>query len=93
MAAVPLDRLLLETDCPWCEIRPSHAGKLLRGGAAWLGAEVARTAACPLPRFSCSTSVQAKSSHVPACQVRSFAFPPLALPANMLLRLQAASTC
>lgn len=26
MAAVPLDRLLLETDCPWCEIRPSHAG-------------------------------------------------------------------
>lgn len=29
MAAVPLDRLLLETDCPWCEIRPSHAGELL----------------------------------------------------------------
>eukprot|EP00887_Chlorella_sp_A99_P000630 scaffold5.g630.t1 len=26
MAAVPLDRLLLETDSPWCEIRPSHAG-------------------------------------------------------------------
>jgi TatD DNase family protein len=26
MAAVPLDRLLLETDCPWCEVRPSHAG-------------------------------------------------------------------
>ncbi|EFP84188.2 hypothetical protein PGT21_037191 [Puccinia graminis f. sp. tritici] len=23
--AVPLDRLMLETDCPWCEIRPSHA--------------------------------------------------------------------
>ncbi|PRW59015.1 deoxyribonuclease TATDN1 [Chlorella sorokiniana] len=26
MAAVPVERLLLETDCPWCEIRPSHAG-------------------------------------------------------------------
>lgn len=24
-AQVPLDRLLLETDAPWCEIRPSHA--------------------------------------------------------------------
>eukprot|EP00736_Rhodelphis_marinus_P002355 Rmarinus@m.18849 len=22
---IPLERLLLETDCPWCEIRPSHA--------------------------------------------------------------------
>ena len=25
-AAVPADRLLIETDAPWCEIRPSHAG-------------------------------------------------------------------
>ena len=23
---IPLDRLLLETDCLWCEIRASHAG-------------------------------------------------------------------
>jgi len=23
---VPGDRLLIETDCPWCDIRPSHAG-------------------------------------------------------------------
>jgi TatD DNase family protein len=23
--AIPLDNLLLETDCPWCDIRPSHA--------------------------------------------------------------------
>ena len=23
---LPLDRLVLETDCPWCDIRPSHAG-------------------------------------------------------------------
>jgi len=25
-AGVPADRLLLETDCPWCDIRPAHAG-------------------------------------------------------------------
>ncbi|EPY49248.1 TatD protein [Schizosaccharomyces cryophilus OY26] len=24
--AIPLDKMLLETDAPWCEIRPSHAG-------------------------------------------------------------------
>jgi hypothetical protein len=30
-ASVPASRLLLETDCPWCDIRPSHAGaRLLR---------------------------------------------------------------
>ncbi|KAL8677595.1 MAG: hypothetical protein Q9186_005978, partial [Xanthomendoza sp. 1 TL-2023] len=30
--AIPLDRLQLETDGPWCEIRPSHAGmKILKG--------------------------------------------------------------
>ena len=23
--ALPLDRLMLETDCPWCEVRASHA--------------------------------------------------------------------
>ncbi|XP_059477592.1 deoxyribonuclease TATDN1 [Neocloeon triangulifer] len=23
---LPLDRILLETDAPWCEVRPSHAG-------------------------------------------------------------------
>lgn len=25
-ASVPIERLHLETDCPWCDIRPSHAG-------------------------------------------------------------------
>lgn len=23
---IPNDKILIETDCPWCEIRPSHAG-------------------------------------------------------------------
>ncbi|CAG0902427.1 unnamed protein product [Darwinula stevensoni] len=23
---IPIDRLMVETDCPWCEIRPSHVG-------------------------------------------------------------------
>ncbi|KAG1665063.1 hypothetical protein FOA52_012482 [Chlamydomonas sp. UWO 241] len=27
MAQVPVGRLMLETDCPWCEIRSTHAGK------------------------------------------------------------------
>ncbi|KAF8820853.1 hydrolase, TatD family protein [Cardiosporidium cionae] len=27
--SIPLDRLLLETDSPWCEIRPSHAANSL----------------------------------------------------------------
>ncbi|KRT82833.1 hypothetical protein AMK59_3356, partial [Oryctes borbonicus] len=26
VAKLPSDKILLETDCPWCEIRPSHAG-------------------------------------------------------------------
>ncbi len=39
MAAVPLDRLLLETDCPWCEIRPSHAGKRGCSCCSWIWEE------------------------------------------------------
>jgi len=44
---VPLDRLMLETDGPWCEIRPSHASaklltKLMKdaSAAATLGAPI-----------------------------------------------------
>lgn len=29
VAQLPADRLMLETDCPWCSIRPSHAGAKL----------------------------------------------------------------
>lgn len=25
-AQLPLDRILIETDCPWCEIKPTHPG-------------------------------------------------------------------
>ncbi|EFA06484.1 deoxyribonuclease TATDN1 [Tribolium castaneum] len=26
VSALPSDKILIETDCPWCEIRPTHAG-------------------------------------------------------------------
>jgi len=26
VAQIPLDKLILETDCPWCDIRPTHSG-------------------------------------------------------------------
>jgi len=26
MSEIPVEKLMIETDCPWCDIRPSHAG-------------------------------------------------------------------
>ena len=31
MAAIPADRLLLETDSPWCGVRPTHASARFAG--------------------------------------------------------------
>jgi len=31
MSKIPTEKLMIETDCPWCDVRPSHAGhKLIR---------------------------------------------------------------
>lgn len=30
VAELPLDKIMLETDCPWCEVRPTHAGDYSR---------------------------------------------------------------
>lgn len=29
VSQIPNDRILIETDCPWCAVRPSHAGKII----------------------------------------------------------------
>ncbi|KAJ2746336.1 hypothetical protein GGI20_001458 [Coemansia sp. BCRC 34301] len=33
--SIPMDRLMIETDCPYCEIRPTHASHKLLATSAW----------------------------------------------------------
>ncbi|KAJ2812780.1 hypothetical protein H4S07_001160 [Coemansia furcata] len=33
--SIPADRLMIETDCPYCEIRPTHASHKILANAAW----------------------------------------------------------
>ncbi|KAJ2102901.1 hypothetical protein GGI16_003106 [Coemansia sp. S142-1] len=33
--SIPVDRLMIETDCPYCEIRPTHASHKLLEKAVW----------------------------------------------------------
>ncbi|KAJ2629401.1 hypothetical protein GGF44_004281 [Coemansia sp. RSA 1694] len=33
--SIPVDRLMIETDCPYCEIRPTHASHRLLATSAW----------------------------------------------------------
>ncbi|PIA14882.1 Mg-dependent DNase [Coemansia reversa NRRL 1564] len=37
--AIPVDRLILETDCPYCEIRPTHASHKLLQSQPWMTPE------------------------------------------------------
>lgn len=55
VAGLPLERIMLETDCPWCEIRPTHAGRKHVSPAALAGTQAAKD----------------RKKHSPDCQVKS----------------------
>ncbi|PNH09665.1 putative deoxyribonuclease TATDN1 [Tetrabaena socialis] len=53
VAGLPLERIMLETDCPWCEVRPTHAGRRHVSAAALAG----------------TASAKDRKKHSPECQV------------------------
>ncbi|PNH09651.1 putative deoxyribonuclease TATDN1 [Tetrabaena socialis] len=55
VAGLPLERIMLETDCPWCEVRPTHAGRRHVSAAALAG----------------TASAKDRKKHSPECQVKS----------------------
>lgn len=55
---IPLDRLLLETDCPWCDIRPTHASWQFVGNAP---ARLAKWPECRGERFRPGCRVKSRS--------------------------------
>lgn len=64
VAEVPLDRLQVETDGPWCEIRPSHASaRLLTQGGAAAAAAVPR--AVKKERWDASGEAMVKGRNEP----------------------------
>jgi TatD DNase family protein len=67
---VPLDRLLLETDAPWCEIRPTHASHQFLGKALPAGIVPRWPDTCRAEAFVEGAMV--KSRNEPCGMVRVF---------------------
>ncbi|GFR44457.1 hypothetical protein Agub_g5717, partial [Astrephomene gubernaculifera] len=60
VATLPTERIMIETDCPWCEIRPTHAGRKFLSPAALAGSSGAKD------RKKHSAGCQVKSRNEPA---------------------------